>query len=96
MGPLKALLIRKRMTCFYLFLILIFSPFFIRDISQVFFSSSQVHFPVNISLFVCFCVFFYSVSYIALRVTGCDGQNGRPSINSLCHTGNAGGGAGRG
>lgn len=40
-------------------------------------------------------LFFSSVSYIALRVTGCDGQDGRPSINSLCHTGNAGGGTGR-
>lgn len=37
-----------------------------------------------------------SVSYIALRVTGCDGQDGRPSINSFCHTGNAGGGTCRG
>ena len=44
-------------------------------------------------------LFFFllsSVSYIALRVTGCDGQDRRPGINSLCHTGNAGGGTGRG
>jgi len=62
---------------------------------SLFFLPLRSIFPVNISLFVCFCV-FSSVSYIALRVTRCDGQDGRPSINSLCHTGNAGGGTGRG
>lgn len=89
---------KKKRRAFISFILIFISigPFFIRDISQVFFLPLRSIFPVNISLFVCFCVFLFCVSYIALRVTGGDGQDGRPSINSLCHTGNAGGGTGRG
>lgn len=104
MGPLKALFNnkkkqkqKKKPTCFnsFYFNIYINRSFFHPRYFIVFFLPLRSIFPVNISLFVCFCVFF-SVSYIALRVTGCDGQDGRPSINSLCHTGNAGGGTCRG
>lgn len=54
--------------------------------------------PVNISLF---CVisssdFCLLLSYVALRVAGRDGQDGRPGVHALCQAGHAGGGTGRG